>query len=105
MTGPFARTGWEMDLPPRGEDKKSADLHRRRWPAYRFTAAVVDGSKPRKRAKRVDRQRAYQRWRMLSRVRRGRVASIPHSFRQLPGHRSSENRLLKEERPDRPNLR
>jgi hypothetical protein len=39
------------------------------------SAAVVE--KPKWRAKRTERQRAYQPWRALSRMRRGRVASMP----------------------------
>jgi hypothetical protein len=39
--------------------------------------AAGDGEKPRWRAKRVERQRAYQLRRALSRRRRGRVASMP----------------------------
>jgi hypothetical protein len=46
-----------------------------------FLTLPAVGGKPRWRAKRLVRQRAYQRWRAASRVRRERVASML----RLPG--------------------
>jgi len=47
------------------------------------------GEKPKWRAKRTQRQRAYQPWRALSRMRRGRVASMPDLHEKFIGFQES----------------
>ena len=51
--------------------------------------AAAVGEKPKWRAKRTQRQRAYQPWRALSRMRRGRVASMPDLHEQFIGFQES----------------